>query len=284
MDYPEPPAPFLEVKIHKLDITPPISSLCAGYECGEWRSSQLAEHTMEWLPEFCLTASELKSLKPGNAFSMIKKAARMVYQTEKYKSRGEFGELFLHMILRQIYKSIPAISKIYFKDSVNNTVKGFDAVHIVQINEKLELWLGEVKFYNNAAKAIQDIIAEIQAHTKQNYLRNEKMLLANKIDPDSSFYPTLSKLLDQNTSLDELFDCACIPILITYDSDTLKKHNKTTDDFNKELEEEVLAIRQKIEEKTSNLNLPVKIHLFLLPLQEKSVLIQKLDEQLKRLQ
>jgi hypothetical protein len=284
MDYPEPPAPFLEVKIHKLDITPPISSLCAGYECGKWRSSQLAEHTMEWLPEFCLTASELKSLKPGNAFSMIKKAARMVYQTEKYKSRGEFGELFLHMILRQIYKSIPAISKIYFKDSVNHTVKGYDAVHIVQIDGKLELWLGEVKFYNNATDAIRDVIAEIQEHTKQDYLRNEKILLANKIDPDSSFYPTLSRLLDQNTSLDELFDCACIPILITYDSGTLKKHNKTTDDFNKELEEEVLAIRQKIEEKTSNLNLPVKIHLFLLPLQEKSVLIQKLDEQLKRLQ
>lgn len=284
MDYPEPPAPFLEVKIHKLDITPPISSLCAGYECGKWRSSQLAEHTMEWLPEFCLTASELKSLKPGNAFSMIKKAARMVYQTEKYKSRGEFGELFLHMILRQIYKSIPAISKIYFKDSVNHTVKGYDAVHIVQIDGKLELWLGEVKFYNNATDAIRDVIAEIQEHTKQNYLRNEKILLANKIDPDSSFYPTLSRLLDQNTSLDELFDCACIPILITYDSGTLKKHNKTTDDFNKELEEEVLAIRQKIEEKTSNLNLPVKIHLFLLPLQEKSVLIQKLDEELKRLQ
>lgn len=284
MDYPEPPAPFLEVKIHKLDITPPISSLCAGYECGKWRSSQLAEHTMEWLPEFCLTASELKSLKPGNAFSMIKKAARMVYQTEKYKSRGEFGELFLHMILRQIYKSIPAISKIYFKDSVNHTVKGYDAVHIVQIDGKLELWLGEVKFYNNATDAIRDVIAEIQEHTKQDYLRNEKILLANKIDPDSSFYPTLSRLLDQNTSLDELFDCACIPILITYDSGTLKKHNKTTDDFNKELEEEVLAIRQKIEEKTSNLNLPVKNHLFLLPLQEKSVLIQKLDEQLKRLQ
>ena len=280
MDYPEPPAPFLEVKLHKLDITPPISSLCAGYECGEWRSSQLAEHTMEWLPEFCLTASELKSLKPGNAFSMIKKAARIVYQTEKYKSRGEFGELFLHMILRQIYKSIPAISKIYFKDSVNHTVKGYDAVHIVQIDGKLELWLGEVKFYNNATDAIRDVIAEIQAHTKQDYLRNEKILLANKIDPDSSFYPTLSKLLDQNTSLDELFDCACIPILITYDSDTLKKHNKTTDDFDKELETEVLAIRQKIEKKTSNLNLPVKIHLFLLPLQEKSVLIQKL----KRLQ
>jgi len=49
-------------------------------------------------------------------------------------------------------------------------------------------------------------------------------------------------------------------------------------------ENEVLAIRQKIEEKTSSLNLPVKIHLFLLPLQEKSVLIQKLDEQLKRVQ
>ena len=289
MDYPETPEPFLELKIHNLDSTPPISALCAGYECGEWRSSQLAEHAMEWLPEFCLTANELKSITSSNALKMIRKAAQSVYQTDKYKNRGEFGELFLHIILRQIYGSIPAISKIYFKDAVNNTVKGFDAVHIINIKDTkdtFELWLGEVKFYNNARQAIYDVIGEIQEHTKQDYLKNEKMLLLNKIDidPKSPFYPILSKLLAPNTSLDELFDCACIPILITYDSKTLKKHTKTTKEFNLELEHEVMKVFDDFKNKISNLTIPIKLHVFLLPLQEKSVLIKKLDEELKRLQ
>ena len=289
MDYPEPPEPFLELKIHNLDSTPPISALCAGYECGEWRSSQLAEHAMEWLPEFCLTANELKSITSSNALKMIRKAAQSVYQTDKYKNRGEFGELFLHIILRQIYGSIPAISKIYFKDAVNNTVKGFDAVLIINIKDTkdtFELWLGEVKFYNNARQAIYDVIGEIQEHTKQDYLKNEKMLLLNKIDidPKSPFYPILSKLLAPNTSLDELFDCACIPILITYDSKTLKKHTKTTKEFNLELEHEVMKVFDDFKNKISNLTIPIKLHVFLLPLQEKSVLIKKLDEELKWLQ
>lgn len=292
MDYPKHPEPFLELKIHNLDSTPPISALCAGYECGEWRSSQLAEHAMEWLPEFCLTANELKSITSSNALKMIRKAAQSVYQTDKYKNRGEFGKLFLHIILRQIYSSIPAISKIYFKDAVNNTVKGFDAVHIINIKDTkdtkdtFELWLGEVKFYNNARQAIYDVIGEIQEHTKQDYLKNEKMLLLNKIDidPKSPFYPILSKLLAPNTSLDELFDCACIPILITYDSKTLKKHTKTTKEFNLELEHEVMKVFDDFKNKISNLTIPIKLHVFLLPLQEKSVLIKKLDEELKRLQ
>lgn len=286
MDYPKPPEPFLELKIHNLDSTPPISALCAGYECGEWRSSQLAEHAMEWLPEFCLTANELKSITSSNALKMIRKAAQLVYQTDKYKNRGEFGELFLHIVLRQIYGSIPAISKIYFKDAVNTTVKGFDAVHIININDTFELWLGEVKFYNNAGQAIRDVIDEIKIHTTQDYLKNEKMLLLNKIDieQESPFYPILSKLLNDNTSLDELFDCACIPILITYDSKTLKKHAKTTEEFNIELEHEVMNVFNDFKNKISSLTIPIKLHVFLLPLQEKSVLIEKLDKELKRLQ
>ena len=286
MAYPKPPEPFLELKIHNLDSTPPISALCAGYECGEWRSSQLAEHAMEWLPEFCLTANELKSITSSNALKMIRKAAQLVYQTGKYKNRGEFGELFLHIVLRQIYGSIPAISKIYFKDAVNTTVKGFDAVHIININDKFELWLGEVKFYNNARQAIRDVIDEIKFHTTQDYLKSEKMLLLNKIDieQESPFYPILSKLLNDNTSLDELFDCACIPILITYDSKTLKKHTKTTEEFNIELEHEVMNVFNYFKNKISALTIPIKLHIFLLPLQEKSVLIEKLDKELKRLQ
>ncbi|MCT8831169.1 DUF1837 domain-containing protein, partial [Glaesserella parasuis] len=72
---------------------------------------------------------------------------------------------------------------------------------------------------------------------------------------------------------------------ITYDSETLKNNNKRTDKFNEELKVEVMRINQKMYDKLSQIKLPpVRIHLFLLPLQDKSILINALDKELKDLQ
>src|SRR5688500_4132024 len=132
------PTPFLVVRVHDAGIMPTLCGLCAGYERGEWRDKQLAEHLVEWLPEFALTASELKTIDGGNAVSLLRRAAQVVYQSAKFKNRGEFGELLLHAAVRQVHNSIPAISKIYYKTAVNDTVKGFDAVHVVESAGDLE--------------------------------------------------------------------------------------------------------------------------------------------------
>lgn len=284
MPFPDPPAPFLSVKVHDVSLAPTICALCAGYEGGEWRAEALAEHAMEWLPEFCLSAEELEDFRPGTALRLIRKAARLVYQTDKYKLRGEFGELFLHIALRQVHKSIPAISKIYWKDSVNNTVKGYDAVHVVEVEGGLELWLGEVKFYDDASRAIRDVVEEIQDHTQIDYMKNEVALIANKLDKGSIHYHMLSKLLDPNTSLDEVFDAASIPVLITYDSDVLKECTKVTPQYKQALAEEVMSVRADFEKRLAGLALPIKVHLFLIPLNEKKKLIEFLDGSLKGLQ
>lgn len=284
MPFPDPPAPFLSVKVHDISQTPAVCALCAGYEGGKWRAEALAEHAMEWLPEFCLSAEELEDFRPGTAVKLLRKAARLVYQTDKYKLRGEFGELFLHIALRQVHRSIPAISKIYWKDSVNNTVKGYDAVHVVEVDDKLQLWLGEVKFYDDASRAIRDVVKEIQDHTQIDYMKNEVALIANKLDKSSPHYSKLARLLDANTSLDEVFDAACIPVLITYDSNALKGHTKVTPQYSQALVEEVMAIRDSLEKKLSGLSLPVKVHLFLIPLNAKKALVECLDGSLKGLQ
>lgn len=279
--YPTPPIPFLVPIIHDVAATPPIAALCAGYEAGEWRGKALAEHVMEWLPEFALSAEELKTFTPGTAVRLIKKAARLVYQTPKYGQRGEFGEIFLHIALRQIFGSIPAISKIYWKDSVNSTVKGFDAVHVIGNEDSLELWLGEVKFYEDGKRAISDVATELVEHTKIDYLRNEFMLISNKLDQESQYFPKLALLLDQNTSLDEVFDAACIPILITYDSDAVQSSNKSNAEYKEKLLSEVALLQEKFEEKVPSGSIPIKLHLFILPLHTKKTLIQILDELLK---
>lgn len=77
---------------------------------------------------------------------------------------------------------MPLISKIFFKDSPNDTVKGYDSVHVVEVPDGLDLWLGEVKFYDDAAGVARDVIKELHGHTRIDYLRTEFTAIWRKID------------------------------------------------------------------------------------------------------
>ncbi|NVK37886.1 MAG: DUF1837 domain-containing protein [Gammaproteobacteria bacterium] len=273
------PAPLLKVRVSDFEAEPWLVAMCAGYENGEWREDQLIEHAMEWLPEFSLKYSEWSSLGASNAVKLVRKAAKAIYNTEKFKSRGEFGELFLHMILRQVFGTIPAICKMHYKDSRNDTVKGFDCVHIVSKEEVLELWIGEVKFYKEINSAIRDVVKELFEHTKRDYLRDEFVAITNKIDETWPHSEKLKMLLDENSSLDEIFDSVSVPVLLTYDSNVINSHERVTDDFKVAFEKEVRENWEKFKGK----ELPDCIHisLILLPLKSKAEIQKKLHEELQ---
>ena len=107
------PNSFLEVRVHFSDISPSLIGLCAGYETGRWRSAQLAAHLVEWLPDFALNYSERESLNSDNAVALLAKAASVIYSSDKYQRRGELGEILLHVAVRQVFDTVPAISKFY---------------------------------------------------------------------------------------------------------------------------------------------------------------------------
>lgn len=270
---------FLTLRVHSIDIQPALSGLCVGYERGEWRASQLADHLMDWLPEFALTASECMTLGHQNATKLIRKAAKRVYESKKFENRGEFGEILLHAAIRQVFDSIPAVSKFYYKSAANETVKGFDCVHVVGPPDDLELWLGEAKFYSDINQAIRDVIAELHTHTGTDYLRDEFALITNKIDPKLPHAAILTKLLQPEISLDEVFQRIRIPILLTYDSPCVAEHSSCDVAYVKAFEREI----RKHHETFSGRNLPneILIHLFLLPIKQKDVLVKVLDEKLK---
>lgn len=287
----EHPDTFLDIIFHEISESGDDLALCAGFERGQWRNDQLADHMMEWLPEFALDYSELNEIGHANALRMTKKAAKIVYQTEKYGLRGEFGELLLHIAIRQVYETLPAVSKIYYKSAVNETVKGFDAVHIVKKDNDLELWIGETKFYENITKAIYDVSKEIVNHLETDYLRSEFILIKNKIDPSWPEAENLKKLLHENTSLDQVFSKACIPILLTYDSDIVGISGECNDDYRKNIRNELVNAYARLREKLGSeyksrftQEFPLAAHVILVPLKEKKKLIAALDERLKALQ
>ena len=279
MTTPTKPATFLKVRVHDVAVNPSITGLCVGYERDAWRASQFARHIIEWLPEFALKHAELNDMNTGNAVQMIRDAAKRVYQSRKFENRGEFGELFLHAAIREVFDSHPAISKIYYKTASNETVKRFDAVHVVGAAGALELWLGEAKFYSDIGRAVRDVVKELTSHTDVNYLRDEFLLIKGKIDPTWPHARDLEAMLSENKPLDEVFAQACVAVLLTYDSDCVSSHTKCDAAYKAAFETEIRKHHALFASKA--LPKDVTIHLILLPLNTKKTLLAELDSKLK---
>ena len=102
---------------------------------------------------------------------------------EKYLKRGEFGEVILHLLLRDFIETVPLISKIHFKDADGITIHGFDAVHIgpsVLNHSERSLYLGESKLYNCGKTGVRELINDIKNHFKRDFLRREFALISKK--------------------------------------------------------------------------------------------------------
>ena len=275
------PEPLFELVVHDIVRQPGFTVADAGYESNEWRYKAVADYLFDWLLEFAMKYSDLEDVNSATAAKMLNKAAKTVYTTEKYGKRGEFGELLLHALVRQTFKSEPAISKIYYKTAANDTVKGFDAVHVVENDGKLELWLGEVKFYKDAKDAIRDVAKELEVHTQCDYLRSEFILISGKIDGNWPHAQKIKDLLSERKSLDTVFEQICIPVLLTYESETVSKYNVDSKEFCTSLINEVESLYQHFADQS----LPqVKIHLFLVPIADKGKLVKALHTKLEGLQ
>ncbi len=277
-----PATPFLEVLIHDQDLDPTLCGLSVGYELGEWRAAQFAEYLLNSLPEWALSPRELEKLSPATMVPFLRRAAALVYDTDKYGRRGEWGELILHVVLRQIYGTLPAISKVFFKDSANDTVKGFDAVHVVARDEQLELWLGEAKFYLDLRSALRDAIDSIQTHSQTDYLRGEFTTILNKIDDEWPHAERLRQLLDPATSLDTVFNVACLPVLVTYDSPAVLGASARDDAYVAAFVAEIREAHRKFVELCPTI--PMRVHLVCVPTGTKAKLSEELDRRLRAAQ
>jgi hypothetical protein len=146
---------FLELRVEQLDIDPTLHAVCAGFEGGEWRFSGLSKYLIrDCLLDFALTYDERQNINAENAGRQLAESAAWLYATPNYKSRGEIGELLLHVVMKQFYAGRSIVAKVYFKDAANDTVKGFDSVHVSGTSDQIELWLGEVKFYSKIDKLL----------------------------------------------------------------------------------------------------------------------------------
>lgn len=258
-----------------------LKAFSAGFDQNKFRLQPLVDVIRKVIPEFSLGYYEGKSTPLELVVEKLKKAAELVYLTDKYKSRGEFGELILHLLLRDYCNTIPLVSKIYFRDSHNVPIHGFDGIHVTADGSNKYLWLGESKLYSSGDQGIADLLADIRKHVNEDYLRKEFALIQHKLHTNVPEIEYWRNLIHPNQLLENVFNGIIIPMACTFTSDIFKKHSDNTKHFLDDFKNECLRLNGKFRK---DIKTSVQIILLLLPVPDKDELNTELDKRLKSMQ
>lgn len=251
-----------------------------GFDKNEFRFQPLVDVIRSVIPEFALGYYNGTTVPLTELVERIKEAAETVYLTDKYKTRGEFGELILHLLLRDFCNSVPLVSKIYFKDAHNVTVHGFDGVHVTTDDKKL--WLGESKLYADGIAGVRDLAKDLKEHLNEDYLRREFQLISRKLPdavPDIEYW---RNLMDKHNRLDRIFSGIVIPMVCTYTSPLFKSHSDNTPNYQNAFTKECNSLLEEFNDK--RIKTDCDVILMALPVPCKNKLNTALDERLKHMQ
>ena len=128
--------------------------------------------------EFDITENEYKNL---HAIALQTKLKYNKSQPEEVKIKhGFFGEVLLYAILYVFFKSKPLISRGYFYNPLEAAeTKGYDSYHLIENNNEVELWFGEVKFHKDHKSGIKSALENIEKAISDNYLERNILALTN---------------------------------------------------------------------------------------------------------
>lgn len=305
--------PFNSHKIitHKINESE-LSTFLVGFDIDDkgkinYRIKQLVEKLTHVLHEFAFGFHEGENTDNKEILVKLVEAAQSIYKIDafqkvkdlyndgegidddvddKYLRRGEFGELILHLLLRDFHRTIPLLSKVYFKDSRGHAVHGFDAVHIEPHTKTL--WLGESKIYKDGKAGIRALLKDIEEHFKSDYLNSEFMIISKKLTnfdniPEKEYWIDLmnksTKLMDQLTSIN-------IPLLCTYNCNLFTSHSdENHDSFIEEYLKEMRELKRYFDENNIHpLKTKLNIILILFPIQNKVELVKGLHNKLSLIQ
>lgn len=210
-----------------------------------------------------------------------------------YRRKGVFGEVILHLILKDFKNTIPLVSKLYFKDSFAQEAKGFDSVHVSE--DGTTLWLGETKFYKDSTKqgvkkgGIDELVKDLNSHFVKDYLQEQFVIIRRGLDTQYQ-HPQRQKWLDilnKPVLLKDVFQYVKVPLLCIYEDSIANDFISNIDDKIKESNIITHTTTLKDYYKSIN-NYPYKNQvetvLILMPIQAKDKLIKCMLEKIWHMQ
>lgn len=110
---------------------------------------------------------------------------------------GFYGEVLLDLILRVFLRTSVLAARGYFYSPIENSeAKGFDAFHLMERDQNIDLWFGEAKFYLKYKDAITPVLEKLNVSLSDGYLNRNLLAIINERDHLSVHSVQLDSLLD----------------------------------------------------------------------------------------
>lgn len=179
---------------------------------------------------------------------------------------GFFGEVLLNLYLRIIHSTNCIIAKGQFYDILSpEEPKGYDSYHLVEDDDKLFLWFGEVKFHQTDDSALKSALDNLEKAISDDYFRKNLLALTPKKRMFNVDSPKMNRILErvrkdskiQIATLKDEFDLKLIyPIFII--SNSLRDYDKT-------IKSNINHIKNNYSGKSLNLGIDYDLFFIFLP-------------------
>lgn len=271
-----------------------VLGLINDFEDGQWRYQKFQEYIWDNIAETALSYEERSNLV-GNPLSVLRRAAknlRLIDQESKKKigEGSELAEILLYGIMRDHYKALPVVPKIFYKQNSQDTVKGSDSVHVVISDDKSDftLWFGEAKFLSDISDSRLDVVVDsVMDSLKSDKLKKENSIISSvgslrSLVPGESLYERISKSLSNKASIDTIKSKINIPILLLHNCSITSEQSEISDEYIENIRKFYLGraesyFKKQVKKISSEIfkYSEVKFHLILFPVPDKEKVVNQ---------
>lgn len=217
-----------------------VLGLANDFESKRWCFTKFHQFIWNNIAETALTKAEREALIENPDTLLIRAAENLRLASDKDKGKGgEVAEIFLYGVMKNFYRALPVVPKIYYKQNVQDNAKGADSVHIVIDDSEIgfSVWFGEAKFYSD----LQDFRLDKVVSSVKNALDDKKLKKENSIIlglnelndyiNEQDMLEKIKQYLAADSSLDKLKPLLHIPILLVYECKITADANEYTDEY-----------------------------------------------------
>jgi Cap4 dsDNA endonuclease/Cap4 SAVED domain len=242
-----------------------LSSYDVRFENERWRSQQLADHLVDWLPEIALKASDLASVQHLQLRRKTRDAVSAIKRQRAISDQQLVGETLLHVVIRQSFGSEPIACKLFYQSATG--LRSFGSAHIVHAPRGDELWLGRatIATADSHEAILEATLVDLEHVLDPDFLKEERETILALREPLHLLPTSLEAALARNAPIDDLVEALCIPILIAYDSTVLGAGYAR--DYRTRLIAEVQASYAALKPRLPSTLQNVKVHIFLVPIE-----------------
>jgi hypothetical protein len=280
-------ASIADTSTHKL------LSLSNIFEDGLWKQENIESFVKNHVSEAALSAKERNALINQEKWASLTddaiKNLRQSSSTSKAEG-SELAEICLYGIMKQHYKALPIVPKIFYKQNSNDYAKGADSVHLTIENNGFSIWMGESKFYSDLNAAFSAALDSVSELLDTDKLKKENSIIANlnELNELQQKNPSLtdgikeqifSFLNDSQRTIDTFKPKLHVPIFIMHECGVTKAATELTDAYKQNLEgkhrqDAIKFFGQKVQKLKAVHKVDcIHFHLVLLPIPNKSALI-----------